>query len=141
MNFLPLFAEANFDSVMNNGLSLSEKAFQAGQMLLMGLGTVFAVLFVIWLALTIFRVIVHDIPQKRANAKQKKAGATSDIEEIGSIEDKDTAAPDQNLETVAVITAAIQAYMDSQGAGNTAFKVASFKRKGSAAPWNGNSII
>ena len=146
MNLVPLIAETNFDSVMNNGLSLSEKAMQSLQMLLMGMGTVFSVLFTIWLALTLFKVFMHDIPEKRRAKAKEKEKATADTAPVMPVAEEPVAeetpvTTDDMSVTVAVITAAIQAYMDSQGIGDTPFKVVSFKRKGPAVPWNGSERI
>lgn len=153
MNLIPIAADTNFDSVMNNGLSFSEKAFQSVQMLLMGMGTVFSVMIVIWLALTLFRIIMHDIPEKRAKARalsesrraaengavEGNAAGDGALDEAAQMDAAEAESADEDgLVTAAVITAALQAYMDSEGV-STPFKVVSFKRKGSA-PWNGGRI-
>lgn len=90
------------------------------QMLLLGIGTVFAVLFLIWGALSLFKVFFHDLPAKKA--------AKRDAEPVESTEVSDAPVGESNdEEIVAVIAAAIaMAESDADGA---KYKVVSFKRK------------
>ncbi len=89
------------------------------RMLLLGLGTVFSVLILLWLCLIVFKIVFHDLPAKRAKAAVAPVA-------------KETAEPvveEQNDETeiIAVIAAAIAA-AESECAG-AKFRVVSFKRK------------
>ncbi|MBQ7474860.1 MAG: OadG family protein [Clostridia bacterium] len=118
-------AKEGLDSVLNNGLSFSEKASLSLKMVLMGMGTVFAVLFIIWLSLTIFRLVMD------AAAKKKKPSPAVPAEPV-----PETAAPaDDGGALVAAITAAITAYREERGEpAPSSFRVVSFERRG-ASPW------
>lgn len=135
----PLLAEVDMDSVLNNGMSLSEKLAECGKMIAIGMGCVFGVIFIIWLMLTLFRFVIYDIP----NMKKKKAKAVESAEAPAPAP-APTAAParvassDNDAVLVAVITAAIEAYRASEGgdASSLPFRVVSFKRKKNGSPWN-----
>ena len=92
-----------------------------GLMLLIGVATVFAVLCILWVCLTLFKVLFHDLPQRRA--KESKA-----IKETDNYLSEATAAPTApDAEIVAVIAAAI-ATAESESSG-LKFRVVSFRRK------------
>ena len=111
--------------------SWSDRLSLSGEMLLRGLGTVFVVLALLWGILELFKVFVYTIPQKKAkNASSPKP--------IAPIKEKPTIAATpavstiptsqaQDTELVAVISAAIAAYLDQP---TTSFRVVSFKRTG-----------
>ena len=93
-----------------------------GTMLLIGVATVFAVLCLLWLCLTVFKVFFHDLPQRKK--------ATKVVEEH-AVDKKAMGAPvvttNADAELIAVITAAI-AMAESENSG-LKFRVVSFKRK------------
>ena len=89
-----------------------------GTMLLIGMATVFAVLSLLWICLTLFKVFFHDLPEKRA-----KKAAPVISETVSESNDK----ADVEGEIVAVIAAAI-AMAESESDG-IKFRVVSFRRK------------
>ncbi len=105
----------------------------AGQMTLLGMLMVFAVLAILWGILAIFKLIFAG---KSPKAEKKSVENTAPVETVTS----DTAAEPQadDSELIAVITAAVAAYRQSEGADGasaTGFRVVSFKRNGGRA-WN-----
>lgn len=144
MNMIRTIAAVDMNSVMNNGFSFTEKLSNGGMMVLTGMLTVFGVIFIIWLSITIFGFFVYGLP----NIKKKKAeaAAAAKIQEIGSEEEKaaenmpvaEVVPETDDGVTVAVITAAISAYLESTSDNGEAlpFRVVSFKRKSSGKPWN-----
>ncbi len=105
---------SNFDiSQLGNALLFG------GAMLLIGIGTVFAVLVLLWICLMLFKLFFHDIPTKRAS-KQKIEPAPVKVAAA-------PAAVSAEGEIVAVIAAAI-AMAESESSGMK-FRVVSFKRK------------
>jgi hypothetical protein len=102
----------------NETMSFLDAFTFGGQTALIGMITIFTVLVIIWGALTLFRLFLYDIPNKKK------------IEEPAVTESK--AHPNDEVindssEIVAVIAAAIAAAeADSNGA---KFKVVSFRRK------------
>ena len=91
-----------------------------GQVVLIGMLTVFSVLGLLWGCLAIFKLVFHDIPAK----KTKKVAIES--ETVESIVEPVSSA-DQDEEIVAVIAAAIAA-AESESGGELKFKVVSFRR-------------
>ena len=90
--------------------------------LLRGMLTVFAVLSIIWLFLVLLRVLINDLPKKRAEkmALAEKAAAPAPAPVVAA------PAPSADAELVAAITAAIAAYTaDEDG---LSFRVVSFRR-------------
>ena len=139
MNMFRLFAEVDMNSVLNNGLNFGERLAEFGKMLLVGMSCVFGVIFVIWLMLTVFRYFIYDIPNKRAEkaAKNKKPEAAEPAVMPASAPEAPANVGDDTV-TVAVITAAIYAYLEANSEDGTVlpFRVVSFKRKKNGTPWN-----
>ena len=92
-----------------------------GFMLLVGTATVFSVLCILWLCLTLFKIGFHDLPEKRAKQASAKEEAPAPIVEVAP------APVAQDAEIVAAIAAAI-AMAESESSG-LKFKVVSFRRK------------
>ncbi len=92
-----------------------------GLMLLIGMATVFAVLCVLWLCLTIFKVCFHDLPAKRQSEATPKEDIPAPVAIATPVSVTDDA------EIIAVITAAIA--MAESDASGIKFKVVSFRRK------------
>jgi sodium pump decarboxylase gamma subunit len=110
----PIVDFSNFDfSQLGNALIFG------GSILLIGMATVFAILCLLWLFLTLFKLFLHDIPEKRA-AKRKAFTTISETE--GQNEDPVT----DDGEVIAVIAAAIAA-AESEDTG-LKFRVVSFRR-------------
>lgn len=99
--------------------SIGEKLIYGGQMLLIGMATVFAVLVLLWGCLVVFKIVFHDIGKTRTKAPA--ASKSVDVVETTPV------ATDNSAEIVAVIAAAIAA-AESESSG-LKFKVVSFRRK------------
>ena len=105
----------------------------AGQMTLLGMGMVFAVLAILWVILALFKVIFAG-PSPKAK-KQKKTEPV--IEKPAEAPVAAPVAQTNDAELVAIITAAVAAYMAEEGteyAGG--FRVVSFKRVRGGRTWN-----
>ncbi len=90
-----------------------------GSILLIGIATVFAVLCILWICLTIFKLVFYTIPAKKT-AKKKITPVVMPVEK--DIESKKT----DDDEIVAVIAAAIA--MAESDLSGVKFKVVSFRR-------------
>lgn len=140
-----MLSGVDMGSVMNNGMSISEKLSFSGRMLLMGMGTVFAVLLIIWGVLSLFRVFMYDVPNKRKAAKAAKEAAKTPVvpvvEEVPvAVAEPETVPAEDDKAIIAVITAAISAYRSAESGGTAyalPFRVVSYKRKKSGTAWNG----
>ena len=122
-----VLAESDINSVLNNGMSLSEKAALSLKMILIGMGTVFSVLFIIWFFLTIFRLVMDKAKKKKAPAPAAPAPVGTDVE-----------TPDDGA-LIAAITAAITALREEQGVpAPSSFRVVSFEKRGASRPWKKN---
>ena len=97
--------------------SFLEKLAFGGKVTLFGLGTVFAILFILFIVLKIFGFI-FDRP-KKSEAPKAEPTAIEPIKEKVELKSDDA-------ELVAVIAAAVAAYT---GASSDSFRVVSFKRK------------
>lgn len=96
----------------------------AGQMTLQGLGTVFLVLAILWGAMTLFKLLLHDLPAKR----KAKAAAKAETETPAQTEPEPVAQTDDGA-LIAVITAAVAASRADAGEPNpSGFRVVSFKK-------------
>ncbi|MBQ8414518.1 MAG: OadG family protein [Clostridia bacterium] len=98
---------------------LGEALIFGGSMLLIGIAAVFAVLCILWLFLTVFKLVFHDLPKRKAE-KNKLAP----IVVIPEKKVEETTVNDGEI--VAVIAAAI-AMAESENSGMK-FRVVSFKR-------------
>ena len=108
-----------------------------GQMTLLGMGMVFSVLALLMLVLAIF-ALVFARPEKKKKTKAEASVPTaisSAIEESVMDYEEVLASSDNNEELIAIITAAVSAYRDSEGLGTEDFRVVSFKRA-SGNHWN-----
>ncbi len=109
-----------------------ERLALAGQMTLIGMAMVFAVLAILMLVLMLFKQIF---------SKQKMPKESSAVTEvIAESAQVMTAAPavTQNEELIAVITAAVAAYRAQEGESVDGFRVVSFRRANSPRAWNAN---
>ena len=134
MNNVMLLAKTTGDL---GGAFSPERVTYALEMTVLGIVAVFAVLAILWGVLALFKVFMYDIPQKKAKAKTKLK------EEPVVVTEPIAPAPvvaQNNDETVAVIVAAISAYIAAdpalaeEYAGG--FRVVSFKRVRDKAAWN-----
>lgn len=92
-----------------------------GLMLLIGMATVFAVLCVLWICLTLFKVAFHDLPEKRKKDAEAVEEAPAPVIEAAP------AIVCDDGEVIAAIAAAI-AMAEAESSG-LKFKVVSFRRK------------
>ena len=132
---IKLLAESDFTSVLNNGMSLSERLADGGRMILILMAFVFAVIFTIFLSQTIITKVIVSAQNKAEKKKeQPKAEAPAPAP---AVEAEEVAADDDGV-TVAVITAALAAYLAETSEDGTVlpFRVVSFSRKKSGKPWN-----
>ena len=120
MNFLLAITENDYaaENLLQNH-SFADVVGFGGQMLLIGMGTVFAVLCIIWLCLVAFKVAFHDLPAKK-KATKSEAEVDDTVEYVPVADSNDD-------EIVAVIAAAIA--MAESESSDTKFRVVSFKRK------------
>ena len=107
---------------------------EAGKVTLLGLGMIFAVLALLWLVLSVFKLLFVKNNAKKPAQNIEKAPAAE-------AEPAPAAATDDDA-LIAVITAAITAYRSSEeGMDSTeanGFRVVSFKRAGNSRSWNSN---
>ena len=117
MNFL---LDVNSVDITKPIDSFGDKFLYGGQMLLIGMATVFSVLVILLIALTLFKFFFHDLP-----SRQKKSAKEEKIEAAPVAQASET---DDGEELIAVIAAAI-AMAENEFGGNKQFRVVSFKRK------------
>lgn len=115
MNFLLDINSVDVSAPIEN---FGEILIYGGQMLLIGMLTVFAVLVLLWFALVVFKFFFHDM----VSGKKPKEAKT----ESAPIAQAPEAPSD--TEIIAVIAAAI-AMAESECGSNKSFRVVSFKRK------------
>ncbi len=114
----------------------------AGQVTLVGLLIVFFVLAILWGVISISKIFLYDIPLKKKQKEElaaKVSATVQDSEEVQStavLEPVPTVADtaENDGETVAAITAAIQAYLlaEQGNAYRGGFVVVSFKKRSEA---------
>ncbi len=100
-----------------------------------GMLMIFCVLGILWGVVSLMKVFMHDIPEKR---RAKKKALASAVAQVAQPEPAVVAVPEEDEgEIVAAITAAIAAVLESEeyaGEFASGFRVVSFSRKGGA--WN-----
>lgn len=133
----PAPTAANAGSESDGDMTFGERLAEAGQVTLLGLGMVFAVLALLWGILEIFRVIMQKSGKKKKTVEpvipEKSAQAPAEV----AAESVPTEAGDDG-ELTAAITAAVAAYLASEGDAAYAggFRVVSFRRSGNGSAWN-----
>ncbi|MBQ6788637.1 MAG: OadG family protein [Clostridia bacterium] len=135
MNMLRLAADVNMDSVMNNGMTWGEKFAESGRMILIVMAFVFSVIFLIWLSQTIISFVIV----KLSSLERKKEAAPVPVPTQPEVIPEPAVPATDDGVTVAVITAAISAYLaaESENGEVKPFRVVSFKRaKQGNKPWN-----
>lgn len=109
-------------------MSFGERAGYAARMLLIGLGTVFVALIILWGVLVLFRLIVE-----KAGKKNGSVASPSPTPAKEATEAQPEAAGAENGELIAVITAAVAAALAEENGGEApAFRVVSFRKMKSA---------
>ena len=109
------------------GAFSAERLALAGQMTLIGMGMIFAVLSILWGVLAIFKLIFVKPAPKKAEPSPVVAPAPEPVAEESNDE-----------ELIAVITAAVAAYRASEDPAATegGFRVVSFRRANGGKAWN-----
>ncbi len=105
----------------------------AAEMTILGMGMIFAVLALLWLVLAIFKVIFAGKAPKKVKSKVPEAVAKAVEESVVAVEET------SDDELVALITAAVAAYMAEENGGvapTGGFRVVSFRRTSGGRPWN-----
>ena len=130
-----LLADTDISSVMNNGISISERLAEGGRMILILMAFVFSVIFVIFLSQTIITKVIITL-QSAKNNNTKETNEASPVP-VNVTETEEVSNEDDGV-TVAVITAALAAYLAETSEDGTVlpFRVVSFTRKKSGKPWN-----
>jgi len=123
----------DIQSVMNNGMSTAEKIDESLKIFADGMGTVFLVLILLWGIIALFKVFFYDIPNKKAKVKSVTEPTEAVAEKTVYIETQPVAAVTDESELIAVITAAVAAYIANENGDTipvpeTSFRVVSFKR-------------
>lgn len=121
-------------------LTLGEKFALSGEMLLRGMGTVFMVLIILWGILVIFGKIFAGTGKMTAEQKPENVQNAQNAQDTPSNNKPEVTVTSDDGALIAAITAAIEAYRNENGTGNTAFHVVSFRQKKSAGGWMGNDI-
>lgn len=107
------------------------------EMVLLGMGMIFAVLGVLWGVLAIFK-LVFARPQKEKKAEPKKAEPSPAPTLAPAPASAPVAAANDDAELVAILTAAIYAYESEKNPdapiGN--FRVVSYRRANGGRSWN-----
>ena len=129
MNALNIFALASTGGTYK---AFSGEAWQfAGEMTLLGMGMIFAVLSVLMGVLMIFKLVFAK-PEKKAS-EETKVEVKPEVVEAAPASQEPQNNNDETL--IAVITAAIAEYRAAEGLGDGGFRVVSFKRSGNGH-WN-----
>ena len=113
------------------GAFSAERLALAGQMTLLGMGMVFAVLALLWGVLAVFKLIFAK-PAPKKVAEAPKSAPVVVPEPVVEVEQTD------DTELIAVLTAAIAAYESANGneVAPGGFRVVSFRRANGGKAWN-----
>ncbi len=128
-------ASQNMTSMMNNGMTIGEKAMNALEMTGIGMGTVFLVLIILWGALELFQYVFYTLPSKKIKSAEITAGESVQtiVDEAPSAVAEEPVNTADDAAIIAAISAAIAAYEDKPISG---FRVVSFKRAGRKTGWS-----
>ena len=136
----------------SDAMNFGERITYGGQVFLIGICTVFAALALLWGVISIFKIFMYDIPQKRIKKKAEEelmahcveSDSAASVEAAVPANPAPTAKAD-NAQLIAAITAAITAYnTDPETGCALPFRVVSFRRSKGANGWNGaddNEVI
>ncbi len=102
-------------------MTFGDKMALGGQVMLLGIGTVFAVLAILWGLVELLHLILS--PLSGEKKKKSKEPAPAPVEAAPA--PVPASAPADDLEIIAVITAAVAA---ASGSSPSSFRVVSFKR-------------
>ncbi len=113
----------------------SDRLELAGQVTIIGMLMVFAVLAILWGVLAIFKLIFAKAPKTE---KAKPAPAPKVDKEVGKPATPAPVAVTDDAQLVAVITAAVAAYRAAENPDGapTGFRVVSYRRTNGGRAWN-----
>ncbi len=117
------------------GAFSSERLLYAGQMTLQGMLMIFAVLGILWGVLALFKVIFAR-PEKKKKKIETEVKTPDETETGNAATDTETV---DDTELIAILTAAVAAYMESEGNENAyegGFRVVSFTKASVGRSWN-----
>ncbi len=120
------------------GAFSAERWGYAGQMTLLGMVMIFAVLSILWIILSLFKVVFakgESTPKKKA----EKVEQTAKHAEPAPVVVPTPVVQHTDEELVAILTAAVAAYIESEGQSESyagGFRVVSFRRVGGGRSWN-----
>lgn len=118
-----------FDFFLNSSaLSFGEKLSIGGQVTLLGMGTVFAVLILLWVLVEVLHLLLGHPAEKKTSAPAKTEAPAPSVAPspvVSETPSESGSAPADDLAIIAVITAAIAA---ASGQSPSSFRVVSFKR-------------
>lgn len=118
--------------------TVGERILEGGQIVILGMLTVFAVLAILWGILALSKIFFYDNPAKKSNAKDGNASINEEKEEAPvAKETASTPCEEDDGAIVAAITAAVSEYLKDDAAYAGGFRVVSFRRNGSS--WNKKS--
>lgn len=111
--------------ILASDATAMEKAFYGLKIAVMGIGTVFAVLLIIWLVLSVFQIVFDKKPSEKPSVKTTAPApvAVSAVQNSASDED--------DTELIAVLMAAVCA---ATGSDASKLRIVSYKRQ--KTPWN-----
>ena len=140
MNTFRLLADTA-NEAFGNGMSMADRLQNGGKMILVLMAFVFAVIFIIFFSQSVISAIINGVQNKTKSANEKITKNQQPRVKNEEIVSTPVVAETTNSEdevTVAVITAALSAYLASTSEDGTVlpFRVVSFKRKNSGKPWN-----
>ncbi len=116
-------ASIDMESVMNNGMTLTERLGLGFETMLIGLGTVFGVLVIIMAILYLFQFVFYTLPNRKKNEQAAEINEMP-AEAAAPPADEALVAYDEG-ELIAAISAAVAVYLDKPA---SSFRVVSFKR-------------
>lgn len=135
-NMMPIVlsgSASSMESVMNNGMSMTERLMYSLRMTVIGLLMVFAVLGVICLVMYLFRLFFYTLPNRRSKKKNEEK-----LSEETATPSDDPSREDPAL--IAVLSAAVAAVLadEAEAAGTDipSFRVVSFRRTSHGRGWN-----
>ncbi len=124
-------------ALLSAEMTYGERASLAGEVTVIGLLIVFAVLAILMIALYIFQFFMYTLPQRKKKAEEAGAAAAS-AETPAPVDEEDAG---DDLALIAVLTAAVAAYESEANGYTGGFRVVSFKRKSGRTSWDGNTGI
>ncbi len=113
-----------------------ETLVMAGETVVLGMGMIFAVLSTLWAILAVFKLVFAG-PTPKEKKPEAKDEAQPVVAPAAPTPPAAPVAETNDAELVAIITAAVAAYMAEEGTEYTGgFRVVSFKRVRGGRTWN-----